>query len=121
MKTNGEFLIAERDLRELAEGKIHRLIDCCNFEVVGDKFTFVSEDYEEYKSSKSKGKIIHWLPSSNLIDVEIMMDNAEIISGRGEFSLKNLKEGDIIQLERMFFARVDSSSDEKIVLWYLHK
>ena len=36
-------------------------------------------------------------------------------------TLEELKVGDIIQLERMFFARLDQKEGNKLLFWYLHK
>ena len=60
-----DFFIAGDDLRSLAEGYVHRLMDCCNFMVEGEKFRSLSGGYEEYKNAADKGKIIHWLPASS--------------------------------------------------------
>ena len=96
-------------------------MDCCNFELKGNKFQQISEEYENYKNSGDKGKIIHWLPKEEVIEVEVFLDNGQIINGFGEQSMKELNEGDIIQLERRYFARVDKIKKNKITLWQLHK
>ncbi len=113
------FIISAAD--KLEEGKIHRLIDYCNFKVSKGKYTFVSEDYEDYKDSHEKGSIIHWLPASaKVIPVHIQMQDGSFEIGVGEENLKDVEEGAVVQLERQFFARLDSKED-KIVFWYLHK
>jgi len=122
LPVKGEVHITESDLKRLSEGVMHRLMDYCNFEVKNNKFVFVSEDYEDYKNTKNKGSIIHWLPvCDKVIKVEVLMDNNEIISGLGEEAMTKLKVGDLVQLERKHYARVDEVSKDKIVFWYLHK
>ena len=121
LDSNGEINIGENDLNKLSEGKIHRLMDYCNFEVKDGKYQYVSEIYEDYKSAKSKGRIIHWLPDEKNIVVNVVLEDNNTALGLGEENMKNLKEGDLVQLERNYFARVDKKEKNKIVFWYLHK
>ena len=117
----GNVQIAETDFKQLGEGNLHRLMDCCNFKLEGEKFVYVSEDYEEYKNSPDKGKIIHWVPAKKNVKVEVTLDDGRIISGVGEEGLKDLDEGTIVQLERRYFARLAEKKEDKIKFWYLHK
>lgn len=125
LQAKGNFWISGSDLAKLAEGKLHRLMDYGNLEVVRGKFNFVSEDYEEFKSSSKKGIIVHWLPAEpELPDVEVQFDNGSVVSGKGEEGLKKIKLGAIVQLERRYFAALTSKGDKdkkKIVLAYLHR
>lgn len=122
LPVKGEVHITESDLKRLGEGAVHRLMDYCNFEVKDNKFVFVSEDYEAFRNAKNKGSIIHWLPvSDKVVNVEVLMDNNETIKGLGEEAMTKLKVGNLVQLERNFYARVDEVSKDKIVFWYLHK
>ncbi|MBU1111503.1 MAG: glutamate--tRNA ligase [archaeon] len=122
LAVKGKVHISESDFKHLGEGAMHRLMDYCNFEVKGNKFVFVSEDYNDYRNASNKGVIIHWLPICNrVINVEVLMENNKTITGLGEEALSNLKVGDLVQLERRFFARVDKVSKKKVNLWYLHK
>lgn len=117
----GEVYLTQSDLPRLEEGKIHRLMDYCNFEVKKGKYLFVEGEFEEYKNAKNKGMIMHWVPTQENIKVEVLMDDASILSGVGEVNMSKLKVGDLVQLERNFYARVDEKSKEKIKFWYLHK
>lgn len=118
----GEVHITEDDLKKLGEGKIHRLMDYCNFEIVEGKWKFVSEKYEEFKDAKNKGFIIHWLPvEKKTPEIEVVLENGEILSGFGEKSMLNLKEGDLVQLERFAFCRLDKIEGRKLRFYYLHK
>ncbi|HLD00865.1 MAG TPA: glutamate--tRNA ligase [Candidatus Nanoarchaeia archaeon] len=109
-----------------AEKNIHRLMDCCNFQFKNGQFKFVSEDYNNYKNNPDRGLIMHWLPvQKNLPQVEVLLDNGTTVCGLGEEAMNCLKEGQIVQLERRYFARVDkietSKKNTKIKFWYLHK
>ncbi|PIN73711.1 glutamate--tRNA ligase [Candidatus Woesearchaeota archaeon CG10_big_fil_rev_8_21_14_0_10_45_16] len=120
LEVKGEVYLMKKDLDLLVPGKIHRLMDYCNVEMKGKKLGFVSEAYEEYKNSPERGAIIHWVPVETALPVEIMMDNGVVKKGFGENSLKDAKKGDIVQLERQFFARVDKKGKDKVVFWHLH-
>ncbi|MEK6853687.1 MAG: hypothetical protein AABX64_03315 [Nanoarchaeota archaeon] len=99
-------------------------MDYCNFIVNGKVWEFVSEDYEKYKNAANKGLIIHWLPADKkLPKIEVVLDDGTVVSGWGEKNLENAREGDIVQLERMYFARLDKKGDKKgkdTTFYYLH-
>jgi len=114
-------IISGVDFRKLEEKKVHRLMDYCNFEINQGKCRFLSEDYDSYKNAMNKGFILHWLPLTKLVDIEALQEDGSTVTGKGEAAMRQLKEGDIVQLERRYFARVDSLTDNKINLWYLHK
>jgi len=122
LDVQGKVFISQADLKRLGEKKIHRLMDYCNFEIMKGKFKFVSEKHDDYKKAKNKGFIIHWIPAGKkMLKVEVVMDNGEILNGFGEKAMLHLKEGDIVQLERMFFARLDKKEIDKFTFYYLHK
>jgi glutamyl-tRNA synthetase len=116
-----EINIAEDDYEKLIENKLYRLMDYCNFEVVDKKFKFVSEGYEDFKNAKNKGMIIHWLPVEDNVVAEVVLEDNTHALGLGEKSMLNLKEGDIVQLERFSFCRLDKKEGNKLTFWYLHK
>ena len=49
------------------------------------------------------------------------MDDASLKKGLGEASLSDLKVGDIVQFERVGFARLDEIKDDELVFYYAHK
>lgn len=133
-----EFYLAKSDLELLEEGKLHRLMDCFNFEVKKGRFRYVSDAYDEYKNSGRKGMIIHWLPAeetqkeqsslvsqkssiSRKLKVEVVMEDGSVMEGIGESGMEKLKTGALVQLERRFFARLDRKEGDKLVFWFLHK
>ncbi len=120
-KLGKKFYLAESDFKRLKEGKLHRLMDAFNFEVEKGKYKFISQPYEEYKNSKNKGIIIHWLPVEENLKVEVMMDDGRVVKGIGESGMKRLKEGTIIQGERRFFMRLDKKDKDKLTFWFLHR
>src|SRR3989339_547381 len=113
--------LAKTDFSNLDSGKVHRLMDAFNFKLDKGKFKFVSEDYEEYRNSEKKGVIVHWLPEGETVKVQVLMDTGVIIKGLGEKSMDKLNVGDIVQLERRFFAKLNKKEKDCLTFWYLHK
>ncbi|MBS3169372.1 glutamate--tRNA ligase [Candidatus Woesearchaeota archaeon] len=118
----GEVYIAESDYHKLSAGFTHRLMDYCNFQIKDGKWSFLSESYDDYKNAEQRGMIIHWLPMQRQpARVEVVMENGTTTQGIGEEGMTSLKTGQIIQLERMFFVRVDAVEEDRVTLWYLHR
>ena len=42
-------------------------------------------------------------------------------TGLGEGALKDLEVGDIVQFERVGFARLDEKTDDGLIFYYAHK
>ncbi len=116
-----EVFLAQSDLDKIHDSQIHRLMDCCNFQKTNNQLYFLSDSYEEYKDHPQKGLIIHWLPVEETIDAQVWMDDGSIVHGKAERALLYRKVGEVVQLERRYFACIQEIKDEKIVLWYLHK
>src|SRR3989344_2550207 len=109
----GEVYIAESDYHKLSAGFTHRLMDYCNFQIKDGKWSFLSESYDDYKNAEQRGMIIHWLPMQRQpARVEVVMENGTTTQGIGEEGMTSLKTGQIIQLERMFFVRVDAVEED---------
>ena len=49
------------------------------------------------------------------------MDDASIKAGLGEGALNDLEIGDVVQFERVGFARLDEIKDDGLVFYYAHK
>ena len=119
-KDKREVYVTEQDYESLDVKKMHRLMDYCNFVIEKGKWKFVSERYEDYKNSDKRGSIIHWVPIGEEVKVEVLNPDNKWVKGFGEKDLSKAKAGDIVQLERRYFARVDEKTKDVIRLWYLH-
>lgn len=118
-KTSTKFYVAKEDYSQFKKGKLYRLMDCLNFKF-GEKVTFDSVEYEHYKEHGEK--IMHWLPvSKDLVNVEVLMPDKTTRKGLGESLLNKLKEGEIVQLERFGFCRLDKKEKDKLTFWFAHK
>ncbi len=109
-ETKDEFYIEEK----LEKGKYYRFMHLFNFK---------DNEFHSVELNKEiNAKLIHWLPvSKDLIDIEVIMDDASIMKGLGEKDLKKVKIGEIVQFERKFFAKLDKKEKNKLVFYYLHR
>jgi glutamyl-tRNA synthetase len=119
-KCGEKFYLAKQDLESLKANKLCRLMDCLNFKKKGKDLVFESQKYDDYKEKGDM--IIHWLPvSKDLIDVEVLMPDKTTAKGLGESGLSKLKTGDIVQLERFGFCRLDEEKGKKLRFWFTHR
>ncbi len=114
-----DFYVSKRDLSDMKDGELYRLMDCLNFRKADGHYTYVSDDVETYR--KEGKKIIHWLPFREKMHCEIMMPDASILKGYCEVNAEDIKEGDIVQFERFGFCRLDKKGKEKLRFWFGHK
>ena len=112
---DGSLYLAKKDIND----GIVRLMDAVNIEINGDDITYHSTSFE--KAREVKAKIIQWVPFKENINVEIVMDDASVKTGLGETALRDLSVGDIVQFERVGFARLDEIADDKLIFYYAHK
>ena len=116
-EVHDEFFISGKDFKAIKKGELVRLMDNLNFVKKDKKFVFDSLEVEKYKG-KGK-KIIHWLTPEN-IEAEIMMPDSSLVKGICEKSLEKLNEGDMVQLVRTGFCRLDKKEKNKIAFWMAH-
>jgi len=115
-----EFYITKEDYDSLEDGKTYRLMECLNFRKEKGKLSFVSRGVGDYK--KEGAGIMHWLPAGEgLAEVSVLMPDNTERRGFGEKAMLSMKVGDIVQLERFGFARIDSKEGNRISFWFAHK
>ncbi len=104
---DGEFFIPAREAARLKEGEIVRLKDLYNFRVE-EKSDGIRASYSESQLDR-KTKKIEWV-SRDHVNVEVLRaegDELNVLKGYGEKGIERLKAGEIVQLERFGFCRVD--------------
>ncbi|MCH1770594.1 MULTISPECIES: glutamate--tRNA ligase [Metallosphaera] len=111
------------DKGDVEEGKVVRLMDLCNVKIEGDRLRFLSQDLESAK--RMGANIIQWVKKSESKSVNVIKadpnKDVEEIRGYGEGYFETLKPGDIVQLVRYGFARVDSISRGEITMIFAHE
>lgn len=112
---DGSVYIAKADY---ADG-LFRLMDAVNVEIAGEDVNYHSTSFEEARDVKAR--IIQWVPTKENVNVKIVMDDASVKTGLGEIALNDLEVGDIVQFERVGFARLDEIKDDELVFYYAHK
>jgi glutamyl-tRNA synthetase len=91
-------------LKELANGVLARRL----------KPTGEGSDVRDRKLQK-----IQWVPEPH-VNVRIVKPEAEL-NGIGEQSMRKLRVGDLIQMERIGFGRVDKKAGDKVTIFFAHK
>jgi glutamyl-tRNA synthetase len=112
---DGEVYLAESDISD----GIFRLMDAVNVEIAGDDIKYHSTSFEDARAVKAR--IIQWVPVEDNVNVKIVMDDASTKTGLGEGALKDLEVGDIVQFERVGFARLDEIADDELIFYFAHK
>ncbi|ABM80402.1 glutamyl-tRNA synthetase [Hyperthermus butylicus DSM 5456] len=124
--------VSQSDAVQLAKGNIVRLMEAFNIEVLGASPRRVRARYHSLTVDEARqhnAPIIQWVPATDNIAVEVLKpEGLDLVQERGlaEPAAAQLKPGEIIQLVRIGFARVDSvETDEKgkvrkVVLIYAH-
>jgi glutamyl-tRNA synthetase len=118
LKITTKFLLSKKDMKEMKNNEIVRLMDCINFSKKQGGYCYQSIDYMDFKG-KGK-KIINWLPEKGNVEIEILMPDKKVMKGVAEESIKKLKQGDIIQLLRFGFCRLDKKEKNKLYFWFTH-
>ena len=114
---DGTIYLEEKDIKN-NQNKVLRLMDAVNI-FLGEEVTYHSSSLEDAREEKAR--IVHWVPESSNREVEVVMSDASHQKGFIEPSTNELNVGDVVQLERVGFARLDSIKDGKLTFYYAHK
>ena len=112
---DGSAYLAKADIND----GIFRLMDAVNVDINGENITYHSTSFEDARAVKAR--IIQWVPVEDNVNVKIVMDDASVKEGLGEGALNNLSVGDVVQFERVGFARLDEIKDGELIFYFAHK
>jgi len=109
VKTGNEFYVEDT----LEAGKAYRFMHL---------FNLMNKSFVSTELDKSlKAQLIHWLPvSDELVVVKVHMVDGTVVKGFGEPDLKKVKEGQVVQFERKFFARLDKKEKGHYSFYFTH-
>jgi glutamyl-tRNA synthetase len=118
-----EFYIEKEDFENIKQGQVLRLMDCMNIKQTKDNnFEYVSQNYDDFKLIEDKGGIIHYIANNGQqIESEILMDDLSVQKIICEQTINQLKQGEVIQFERLCFCRLDSKVGDDLKFWFTHK
>lgn len=114
-----ELYLTMEDITKTGEGHVLRLMDGINLIFEDGKTMYHSSDLEDAK--KVKAMIVQWVPAKDAIEADLVMPDATVKKGFIEKSASKLEVDDVVQLERIGFARVDEVTYTKIKLYFAHK
>ncbi len=108
--------IDRRDAKALTPGEIFRLKDLCNLKLVEKRMKNLKANFHSLEVDRipSKVKKIHWVPKYEKIKLKLVTQIGEVKEGFGEKSVLTVKPGEIVQFERVGFARIDSLKPEPV-------
>lgn len=112
---DGKAYLAKSDIKD----GMFRLMDAVNVDIDGENVVYHSTSFEDAREAKAR--IIQWVPVEDNVNVKIVMDDASTKTGLGEGALKELEVGDIVQFERVGFARLDEITDDELIFYFAHK
>jgi glutamyl-tRNA synthetase len=120
IKTDENFLIAEEDFNSIEEGK-YRLLHFLTFNAKKTETNLYDLSFSSIESPLKKIKSFHWLPAyKNNIQVKIIMPDGKTKKGLGEHELEKLEIGEIIQFEKLGYARLNKKEGKKLEFWFAH-
>ena len=118
LKFDGQVYLEEKDIPTHPK-QVIRLMDAVNITYKDGKAHYHSEGIDEAR--RARAKIVQWVPITGAVDCEVLMPDASIVLGYAEESLINVEESDVVQFERVGFARLDAAQENKRTFYYAHK
>ncbi len=116
-----DVLVPRADQAAMEPGARVRLKDLANLVLEGpDRGTFAGNDLDFLKR-EGGARIIHWAPTDGT-KARLRLADGSYVAGIAEPALADAKVGDVVQLERVGFARVDARDDAHgTTLYFTHK
>ncbi len=113
--------IPKHDYEKMDNAVLFRMKDLANFTLKKNKnpcVKFHSIDVDEIR--QAGGTIVHWVPKSNSIPIDLVQIDGSTSTGFAEPSIADLPVGTFLQFERVGFARIFDKAD-KIRVAFAHK
>jgi glutamyl-tRNA synthetase len=108
--------LSEQDLNT---DKVLRLMDAVNITIQDGKAVYHSTSFQEAREVGALA--IQWVPYQEKKMVEMMMPDGSILTGYAEADTYQQEIGDVVQFERVGFARLDEKYLGKMTFYFAHK
>lgn len=113
--------VSKSDKELLLSKPIIRLMGLMNIGDVkseGDHLKASFKGLSIYEAREAEAPLIHWLPTQDTVKIILVMFTGKKIEGLAEKNLADEPMNSLVQLERLGFGRIDSKSDDKIVIYF---
>ncbi len=116
--------LSRNDQGLFAKSKVVRLMELFNveFEALdadGVTVRFHSQEYE--KARAIRAPLVHWLPEAQKLSCEVVMPDASSLLGFVEDNIQVEPVGNIVQMVRVGFGRIDVTGGSGITVYYAHR
>lgn len=115
---DGHVYLEEKDIPSHPK-QVIRLMDAVNITFNNGKAKYHSSGIDEAR--KARARIVQWVPVTDAVDCEVLLPDASIELGYAEESVSDVREGDVVQFERVGFVRLDHTQENKKTFYYAHK
>ena len=99
--------------------QVLRVMDAVNITYHDGKAHYHSASIDEARHAKAK--IVQWVPLKGVMVVDVVMPDASVVTGYAEDFISSVKAGEVVQLERIGFARLDQIDGLRLRFFYAHK
>ncbi len=113
--------VSKSDKELLLSKPITRLMGLMNIGDVKFEGNYLKASFKGlsiHEAREAEAPLIHWLPTQDTVKIILVMPTGKKIEGLAEKSLADEPMNSLVQLERLGFGRIDSKSDDKIVIYF---
>jgi len=115
--------VSSPDISASSMGHVLRLMGLFNVTLATRAETEATADYSDVTTHVSdKGlRTIQWAPSESAIAMSLLMPDASWMEGLAEPNLSSEKEGELVQLMRVGFAKLERVTEDNISAVFAHR
>jgi glutamyl-tRNA synthetase len=114
-------LVSEADVAAIADGGMVRLMGLMNIKGGKAALGGLTAGFDSFgvdEARRASAQAVQWLPAEDNVEISVKMSDASVRKGLAEGQLLEEKVDATVQLERLFFARVDSTGPKKVGLYF---
>ncbi|WP_255191512.1 glutamate--tRNA ligase [Natronobeatus ordinarius] len=108
-------LLEEEDLPAREDRVWLKGLGC--FQYTRDALQYTGEEIEVVREGDVD--VVHWVPASESVPVRMRTMEGDV-SGRAEPDVADLEPDEVVQFERIGFARIDDIDGDEVVAYYAH-